>query len=53
MCIRDRVLEGNYDDARADATPADMGQQHTGKSGYPLELLKKLSEGGVNGYGQV
>lgn len=46
-----KVLEGNYD-SRADATPADTGQ-HTGKSGYPLELLESLAGGGAGRYGQA
>ena len=46
-----KVLEGNYD-ARTDATPAGTGQ-HTGKSGYPLELLESLAGGGGSRYGQA
>ena len=44
-----KVLEGNYNDTRADVKPADTGQQRTGKSGYPLELLEKLAGGNGDG----
>lgn len=44
-----KVLEGNYNDTRADVKPADTGQQRTGKSGYPLELLEKLAGGNRGG----
>lgn len=44
-----KVLEGNYNDTRADVKPADTGQQRTGKSGYPLELLEKLAGGNGGG----
>ena len=46
-----KVLEGNYDSSAPRAQP-DTGQQDIGKSGYPLELLERLSGGGT-GYGQA